>query len=75
MGNLSDGRFKEDVQENVPGLEFIKELRPVTYTVNVDKLQHHITAQMPDSIARHYYPDANAIAAAKIFKLDLSHKK
>ncbi|MBK8846006.1 MAG: T9SS type A sorting domain-containing protein [Bacteroidetes bacterium] len=63
--NLSDGRFKEDVKENVPGLEFINALRPVTYVVDVDKLNHHITSQMPDSIASHYYPDANAIAAAK----------
>ncbi|HRH48208.1 MAG TPA: tail fiber domain-containing protein [Panacibacter sp.] len=63
--NLSDCRFKEQVKENVPGLTFIKKLRPVTYTVNVDKLQRHITAQMPDSIARNYYPDANAIASAK----------
>ncbi|HRC32851.1 MAG TPA: tail fiber domain-containing protein [Bacteroidia bacterium] len=63
--NLSDGRFKEDVKENVPGLEFINALRPVTYVVDVDKLNHHITAQMPDSMARHYYPDADAIAAAK----------
>lgn len=63
--NLSDGRFKEEVKENVPGLEFINQLRPVTYTVDVNKLQHHITAQMPDSIARHYYPTEEAIVAAK----------
>lgn len=52
--NLSDGRFKEDIKENVPGLAFISKLRPVTYWINTFKLQHHITAQMPDSIAQHY---------------------
>ncbi len=31
---LSDGRFKENVNENVPGLDFITKLRPVTYQVN-----------------------------------------
>lgn len=31
---LSDGRFKRDVSENVPGLDFIKHLRPVTYRVD-----------------------------------------
>jgi hypothetical protein len=31
---LSDGRFKENVNENVPGLAFITQLRPVTYQVN-----------------------------------------
>jgi hypothetical protein len=29
--NLSDGRFKTSVTENVPGLDFILKLRPVTY--------------------------------------------
>ena len=31
----SDGRFKKNIQENVPGLEFINQLRPVTYTLNL----------------------------------------
>ena len=62
--NLSDGRFKNNVTENVPGLNFIKQLRPVTYTIDIDKLQHHITAQMPDSIARKYYPATSDIQKA-----------
>ncbi len=36
--NLSDGRFKYDVTENVPGLDFIKDLRPVTYKVDQEKI-------------------------------------
>ena len=36
--NLSDGRFKKNVQENVSGLDFIKQLRPVTYTLDIKKL-------------------------------------
>jgi len=48
--NLSDGRIKENVQEAVPGLSFISQLRPVTYTLNTRK-QDEITMQaMPDSI-------------------------
>jgi hypothetical protein len=48
--NISDGRIKENVQEAVPGLSFISELRPVTYTLNTKK-QDEITMQaMPDSI-------------------------
>ena len=48
--NLSDGRIKENVQEAVPGLSFISELRPVTYTLNTKK-QDEITMQlMTDSI-------------------------
>ncbi len=46
---LSDGRFKENVQENVPGLSFIKLLRPVTYTINGLLLDEHLTRFMtPD---------------------------
>jgi len=37
--NLSDGRYKKNVQENVPGIEFINRLRPVTYTMDVSGLR------------------------------------
>lgn len=63
--NLSDGRFKEQVKENVPGMDFIRALRPVTYIINIDKLQRHITAQMPDTIAAKYLPTAQEMAVAK----------
>ena len=36
--NVSDGRFKKNIQENVVGLEFIKKLRPVTYQLDMDAL-------------------------------------
>jgi trimeric autotransporter adhesin len=34
FSTISDGRFKENVKENVPGLDFVNQLRPVTYTFN-----------------------------------------
>ena len=34
--NVSDGRIKQNVMENVPGLSFISKLRPVTYHLNLD---------------------------------------
>jgi hypothetical protein len=34
----SDGRFKTNVQSNVPGLDFINKLTPVTYNFDTDKL-------------------------------------
>lgn len=46
----SDGRFKDDLKEDVPGLEFITRLRPVTYVLNNRKLGEHIYKNMPDSI-------------------------
>lgn len=35
---LSDGRYKKNIKENVPGLDFINKLRPVTYTLDVHGL-------------------------------------
>jgi len=35
---VSDGRFKTNIQSNVPGLDFIKQLKPVTYTLNISAL-------------------------------------
>jgi hypothetical protein len=36
--NISDERFKKDVQSNVKGLDFIMKLNPVTYNLDVRKL-------------------------------------
>ena len=35
--SYSDERIKDNIQENVPGLDFIKALRPVTYHFSVSK--------------------------------------
>lgn len=35
---ISDGRFKTDIQEDIPGLDFINKLHPVTYQLDVHKL-------------------------------------
>jgi hypothetical protein len=39
---LSDERFKTNVVENVPGLKFINQLRPVTYRLDIDKFNQFI---------------------------------
>jgi len=36
--NVSDGRFKTNVKENVQGLDFIMKLRPVTYNLDMDAI-------------------------------------
>ena len=36
--NFSDGRFKQNIKEDVPGLSFITKLRPVTYTLDIDAI-------------------------------------
>lgn len=45
---LSDGRFKRDVQENVAGLDFINQLRPVTYHLDMHKLDKFIYGSQSD---------------------------
>src|SRR5436190_1399747 len=35
--NISDGRIKRNIISNVPGLEFINRLKPVTYTLDLDE--------------------------------------
>ena len=37
----SDGRFKRNINANVPGLDFILKLRPVTYTWDIHKFNEH----------------------------------
>jgi len=44
---LSDGRVKTNVQNNVPGLDFIKKLRPVTYNLDVDAIDKLIHPDAP----------------------------
>lgn len=39
--NFSDARFKRDVQEGVPGLDFILRLRPVTYSLDAEAADQH----------------------------------
>jgi hypothetical protein len=40
--NFSDGRYKQDIKENVKGLEFIMKLRPITYRLNVNSLSQRL---------------------------------
>jgi hypothetical protein len=44
----SDGRFKTNIEENVPGLAFITKLRPVTYHWDIHKLNSFIAAGSAD---------------------------
>jgi hypothetical protein len=39
---FSDGRYKENIKENVPGLAFIRLLRPVTYQIKQKELNEKI---------------------------------
>lgn len=43
---FSDGRFKQNVAEDIKGLEFILKLRPVSYNVNVTELDKHLVRNL-----------------------------
>jgi len=40
--NVSDKRFKTDINEDVPGIDFILKLKPVTYHYNIDAYNRFI---------------------------------
>jgi hypothetical protein len=46
----SDGRVKQNVHENVPGLELIDRLRPVTYQYDVEAIEALHGRQIPDAL-------------------------
>jgi hypothetical protein len=52
---FSDGRYKKNIKENVPGLAFINSLRPITYTLDVNGLNNFYNKsrkQLPDSLKK-----------------------
>ncbi len=53
---LSDGRFKTDIKANVPGIDFIKKLRPVTY--HYDLKAYDTWSGLDESTAPDCYPAA-----------------
>jgi trimeric autotransporter adhesin len=38
---FSDGRYKQNIREDVKGLSFISSLRPITYTVDINSLNEY----------------------------------
>lgn len=59
--NVSDGRFKVDVKEQVPGLAFISKLRPVTYHLDMDAIASFYND--PDSLRS---PESEKLKAAEL---------
>ena len=44
--NLSDGRTKKNIRQDVPGLAFINKLHPVTYNFDLDAMDHLLKGGM-----------------------------
>jgi trimeric autotransporter adhesin len=44
FSNISDGRFKKNIQEDVKGIDFIMKLRPVTYNMDIAAIDKTVYA-------------------------------
>ena len=42
---FSDGRYKRNIKQNVPGLAFINQLQPITYTVDVSAIKSELQSR------------------------------
>ncbi|RZJ66012.1 MAG: hypothetical protein EOO50_11410 [Flavobacterium sp.] len=58
---VSDARFKKDIKSNVPGLDFIKRLKPVTYHLDMDALAGFL--KTPTELRK---PESEALKAAML---------
>lgn len=47
--NISDGRYKKEIKENVPGLSFINKLKPVTYHLDIRGIRSFLQEDGRDS--------------------------
>ncbi|MCB0669847.1 MAG: tail fiber domain-containing protein [Saprospiraceae bacterium] len=47
--NVSDGRFKKNIKPDVPGLDFILKLNPVTYQLDFNQIQNSLKENQGDS--------------------------
>lgn len=65
--NLSDGRAKKNIQTDVPGLDFINRLQPVTYNLDLDVIDELLKSDDPqinslrDSLRLARSPEAKEI--------------
>ena len=62
---FSDGRYKKNLNEDVPGLAFITKLRPVTYNLDVEGIDNKLKANLPPVSTEGHSELAKAIANQK----------
>ncbi len=60
----SDGRYKNNIKQNVPGLEFINQLKPITYTLNTAAIDAKLHSNQKDFKR----PDGKTIARPTVDK-------
>ena len=52
----------------MPGLSFITKLHPVTYTIDLEKLDKHLTQQMAESKAKKYFKTSEEYQQNKLIR-------
>lgn len=57
--SVSDGRFKRDIKEDISGLEFINQLRPISYTPDRKAIDKFLG--IPDSLTMPLDPRSTAV--------------
>jgi hypothetical protein len=67
---FSDGRYKKDIKENVPGLTFINSLRPITYTVNVKGLNEYYNKARKEASGNQVADNENAVINTEMKKAE-----
>ena len=61
--NISDGRFKKNIQADVKGIDFIMKLKPVTYNLNVSAINAKLNIKFNNENKAPNTVMANAIAS------------
>lgn len=67
----SDARFKFNVQENVPGLDFISRLKPVTYQFDTQKFDAYIHPKSNDNADQMDYQTSMAVTHSGFLAQDV----
>lgn len=64
--DISDGRYKRDVQATVPGLDFIRRLRPLSYHLDAAAIARHLKEDYQRDTSGqlvHLIPDSTTVAS------------
>jgi len=70
---VSDGRVKKNIQQNVPGLDFINLLKPVTYTMDLDAADRIERAGMPQIEENDLFRNSPAVKEARLLQQKQIH--
>jgi hypothetical protein len=64
--SFSDGRYKKNIKQDVPGLEFINKLHPVTYNLDVEGLDKAMHQELSKSKALKFSSQINSTSTANV---------